>query len=430
MDVSVKKLPKSRAEITVTLPWSEWEAEIGHAAEHLAEEVKIEGFRKGKIPRAMLEKKIGRNTLLVEGAEHAIDHTYPHALLKAEVVAIGKPEARLGTIEEGEPLEYTVETAIMPDITLGEWDMRVKQVNKEYHAKQPTVSDAEVGEELVKIAESRAKFVTVLRGAKDGDMVEVDFTVSKDHVPIEGGTSKKHPVVLGKGAFIPGFEEHLIGMEAGEEKTFELSFPKEYHAKHLAGQPAEFRVKALLVQERDIPAIDDVFAKSLGSFESVEALRTNVHDGMLEEKKMKGREAHRIAILEAAVAGVEAEFPEELVENELDRMVREFENQVGMMGMSFDDFLMQTKKSVDDLRKEWCSQAVKRILSGVALETIAGEEEITVEQTEIEEDMNKALAYFKSQKQAEEKIDLQALYSASQTRLRNEKVFERLEALQ
>ena len=430
MDVQVKKLPKSKAEITVTLPWSEWEVEIEHAAEHLAEEVKIEGFRKGKIPRAMLEKKIGRNTLLIEGAEHAIDHTYPHALLKAEVVAIGKPEASLGKVAEGEALEYTVTTAIMPDITLGEWDVRVKKVNKEFKDKEATVSAEEVGEELVKIAESRAKYVTVSRGARDGDMVEVDFTVIKDNVPIEGGTSKKHPVVIGKGAFIPGFEEHLIGIEAGEERTFELSFPKEYHAKHLAGQPAEFRVKALLVQERDIPAIDDAFAKSLGNFETLEALRTNVHDGMLEEKKMKGKEAHRIAILEAAVAGVEAEFPEELVENELDRMVREFENQVGMMGMSFEEFQMQTKKTALDLRKEWRTQAVKRIISGVALETIAGDEEITVEQTEIEEDMNKALAYFKSVKQAEDKIDLQALYSASQTRLRNEKVFERLEALQ
>ncbi len=429
MEVTVKKLPKSKAEITVTLPWSEWETEIGHAAEHLAEEVKIEGFRKGKIPRAMLEKKIGRNTLLIEGAEHAIDHTYPRALLKAEVVAIGKPEASLGKVAEGEPLEYTVTTAIMPDIALGEWDMRVKQVNRDFKDKEETVSAAEVEEELVKIAESRAKYVTVMHGAKDGDMVEVDFTVLRDNVPIEGGTSRKHPVVLGKGAFIPGFEEHLVGIEAGEERTFELSFPKEYHAKHLAGQTAEFRVKALVVQEREIPAIDDAFVKSLGSFETLAALRTNVHDGMLEEKKMKGREAHRIAILEAAVAGIEAEFPEELVENELDRMVREFENQVGMMGMTFDDFLMQTKKSVDDLRKEWRKQAVKRIISGVALETIAGEEEIVVEQTEVEEDMNKALAYFKSVKQAEDKIDLQALYSASQTRLRNEKVFERLESL-
>jgi trigger factor len=429
MDVSVKKLPQSKAEITVTLPWSEWEKEIGHAAEHLAEEVKIEGFRKGKIPRAMLEKKIGRNTLLIEGAEHAIDHTYPHALLKAEVVAIGKPEASLGKVAEGEPLEYTVTTAIMPDITLGEWDMRVKQVNKNFKDKEETVSDAEVEEELVKIAESRAKYVTVMRGAKDGDMVEVDFTVIKDNVPIEGGTSRKHPVVLGKGAFIPGFEEHLIGIEAGQERTFALSFPKEYHAKHLAGQPAEFRVKALLVQEREIPAIDDAFAGSLGNFETLEALRMNIHDGMLEEKKMKAKETHRIVLLEAAIDGIEAEFPEVLVENELDRMVREFENQVGAMGMSFDDFLAQTKKTTLDLRREWAPQAKKRILSGLALETIAGEEEITVEQTEIEEDMNKALAYFKSVKQAEDKIDLQALYSASQTRLRNEKVFERLEAL-
>lgn len=430
MDVSVKKLPKSKAEITVTLPWSEWEKEIDHAAEHLAKEVKIEGFRKGKIPRDVLEKKIGRNTLLVEGAEHAIDHTYPHALVQAEVVALGKPEAQLGNVAEGEPLEYTVTTAIMPDIKIHGWEDRVKRVNAKHKEQQPSVSDTEVEEELAKLAESRTKFVTVSRGAEDTDLVQVDFTVSQNHVPIEGGTSKKHPIVLGKGAFIPGFEEQLFGMRADEEKTFELTFPKEYHAKHLAGKPAEFRVKVVLVQAREIPALDDAFAQSLGNFETMEKLRANIKEGMLEEKRMKLKETHRIALLEAAIDGVEAEFPEVLIENELDRMIREFENQVGAMNMSFDDFLSRTKKTVADLRNEWRPQAAKRILSGLALETIAGEEEIVVEPTEIEADMNKAIAYFKSVQQAEENIDLQALYAASQSRLRNEKVFEWMESLQ
>jgi trigger factor len=429
MDVHVKQLPKSMAEITVALSWEEWKKEIDHAAEHLASEMKVEGFRKGKIPRGMLEQRIGKNTLLVEGAEHAIDHTYPEALGKAKIVAIGKPEAHLGTVTEGESLSYSVVTAVLPKVTLTSWREAVKKKNAAEKGKKIVVDEKDIDEELRKVAESRAKYITVAREARDGDLIEVDFFVSQNGVPIEGGTSRKHPVVLGKGAFIPGFEEEVLGMKADEEKTFELTFPAAYHAKHLAGKPAEFRVKALLVQERDVPAIDDAFAKSLGAFENMEALRKSLSEGMLEEKRAKAKEDHRTVLLETVLEGAEAELPDVLVEGELDRMIREFESQASMSGVALDDFLAQAEKTIEGLRKEWAPQAGKRVLANLTIEELGEEEEIKVEQAEIEEEMNRALAYFKSIKQAEKDIDLPALYSASQTRIRNEKVFERLESL-
>ena len=429
MDVSVKKMPKSRAEISVSIPWDEWKAEIDHAAEHLAKDVKVEGFRPGKAPRAMLEKRLGKATILVEGAEHAIDHLYPAALAQAGVDAIGRPEVRLENVKENEALSFVVDTAVMPEITLKPWEKKVREVNKKQGEEKIEVAEADIDAEVARIAESRAKFVTVPREARDGDMTEVDFEVTMGGVPIEGGTGKKHPIVLGKGAFIPGFEEAIVGLSAGEEKSVDLTFPDQYHVKSLAGKPATFWVKVLLVQERQIPAVDDAFAASVGSFGNLAALRESIAEGMRTEREHEAKEKRRVAILEAITEGAEAELPEVLVESELRRMISEFGHQASMMGMELGDYLARLGKTEEELAKDWRPQAEKRILSGLALEAVAKEREVEAEQAEVEEEMNKALAYFKSIKQAEKDVDLPALYDAAKSRLRNEKLFELLEKM-
>lgn len=429
MDVSVKKMPKSRTEISVSIPWDEWKAEIDHAAEHLAKDVKVEGFRPGKAPRAMLEKRLGKATILVEGAEHAIDHLYPAALAQAGVDAIGRPEVRLENVKENEALSFVVDTAVMPEITMKPWEKKVREVNKKQGEEKIEVAEADIDAEVARIAESRAKFVTVPREARDGDMTEVDFEVTMGGVPIEGGTGKKHPIVLGKGAFIPGFEEAIVGLSAGEEKSVDLTFPDQYHVKSLAGKPATFWVKVLLVQERQIPAVDDAFAASVGSFGNLAALRESIAEGMRTEREHEAKEKRRVAILEAITEGAEAELPEILVESELRRMISEFGRQASMMGMELGDYLARLGKTEEELAKDWRPQAEKRILSGLALEAVAKEREVEAEQAEVEEEMNKALAYFKSIKQAEKDVDLPALYDAAKSRLRNEKLFELLEKL-
>ncbi len=429
MDVSVKKLPKSRAEISVSLPWDMWKPEIEHAVAELGKDMKIEGFRPGKAPRAVLEQKLGKATILVEGAEHAIDHFYPEALKKSEIDAIGKPEVRLENVKEGEPLAFTVETACMPTVTIKPWEKKVRAINEERKKEAVKVSEKEVEEEIEKFAESRATFVTVLRPAKKGDMVEVDFEVTMGSVPIEGGTSKKHPIVLGKGAFLPGFEDAIIGLSAGEEKSVDLTFPKKYHVARLAGKEANFWVKVLLVQERNVPAIDDNFAMSAGNFKTIAELKKSVAEGMTLEKENEAKEKHRVAILEAIVEEAEAELPAVLVESELKRMVAEFSHQAGSMGMELGDYLGKLGKTEEDLVRDWRPQAEKRILSGLVLESLAKEQGIKIDQEEVEAEMNKALAYLKSVKQAEKDIDLPGLYDLAQSRLRNEKLFEFLETL-
>lgn len=429
LSVTTKKLPGSRVELSITLPWDEVEREIGHAVKHLAEHHKFEGFRPGKAPREVIEQRLGKEAVLEEAAEHAVSHAYPKALEQEKLEAIGRPQVTLPEIKAGEPVAFTVVTAVMPTLTLKPWKNAVQKVVREFAERDPGMSDADIEAELKKLAESRAKLVTVNRPAADGDSVLVDFTVSMGGVPIENGTSKQHPLVLGKGAFIPGFEEALIGMQSGEEKTFDLTFPAEYHAKNLAGKPATFAVKLGVVQERQIPALDDAFAQTLGRFENLEALKRTVREGMETEKTEKEKEERRSKILDALVDLSEADLPRLLVEDEIAKMLREMEAQLNSVGLDMEGYFQKLGKDREALAKEWEPQAVRRVLSALALEHIAKEREIEPSQEEIEAEMNKTLQYYKNIKDIEKQIDLGRLYEFSKGKLRNEAVFALLEKL-
>lgn len=429
MQVSAKKIPESKVEITVVLPWEEWQKEEAHAIEHMGKNVKLPGFRHGKVPKGVLEGRFGKEAILVETAEHAVEHAYPKALVEAKVEAIGRPEIRFDEVKENEPLTFVITTAVLPEVTIKPWRKEIEKINKTFVGKEPEIKEEEVEKEVKRLAEMRAKYVTVNRAARLGDSVEIDFTVKMNNVPIEGGVGKKHPLVLGSGAFIPGFEEALVGMQAGEEKTITLSFPAEYHAKHLAGKPAEFTVKVGLVQERELPEVTDEFVKGLGRFESVADLKKSIHDGMTEEKKREYGEAHRSAIIDCLIGLTDLEYPEVLVTEEKDRMLRQFKAQVEGMGFSWESYLTQVKKTEETLREEWGVQAKKRIAAELILIKLAGDESLAVDSSEVEAEMNKTLQYYKGVKNIEKDLDLEKLYTAVQGRLLNEKVLSWLEKL-
>jgi trigger factor len=248
-------------------------------------------------------------------------------------------------------------------------------------------------------------------------------------VPIENGTSKKHPLVIGKGVFIPGFEEQIIGMKEGEEKEFELNFLENYHKKDLAGRPATFKVKMALVQERQTPEVNDDFAKSLGKFENLEALKKNVSEGIEHENEHKLKDEKRTKQIEEVIKNIETDLPDILITEEVGRMTSEFEYQLSPMGMNLDQYLAQIKKDKKELQKDWEPQAKKRVLSALALSEIAKMNDIKAEAKEVEEEMNKTLQYYKNVKDMEKNIDMERLYKYSKGVLENEKVFEYLEKL-
>lgn len=429
MEVKVEKLPESRLSITVTLPWEAWGKHEAHAAEHMAESVNMPGFRKGKVPHAMLEARFGREAILVEAAEHAVNEMYPKALLEAKAEAIGRPELHFDKVAADTPLVFTIKTDVLPAIVLGNWEKPVKALNKTEKDKSVTVESAEVEAELKRLAEMRATFVAVERPARTGDSVKIDFTVKQDGVVIEGGQATDHAIVLGSKTFIPGFEEQVEGMAIGEEKEFDLPFPTEYHAKHLAGKPARFVVKLKSVEERMLPTIDDAFVKGLGRFETLAALKESLETGMLAEKQQARRDEWRGAILDTVVAAATLEYPAVLVAEELERMIRQLEGQVSMMGLTWEQYLSQVKKTEEELQTEWAPQAKKRIAAELVLQKIAADQDITVESADIEAEMNKIFQHYKSHKDIEKNLDMGRLYTSVQGRLVNERTLEYLEKL-
>ncbi|EKE25268.1 MAG: hypothetical protein ACD_5C00228G0011 [uncultured bacterium] len=425
----IKKLPKSQAEITVTVSWDQWEKFIDEAAVDYSKEIKIEGFRAGKAPKDMVEKKVGKAALLDAAAQKAVQSTYPKVVTEEKIEAIGKPQAEILKLAEGNELVYKIKTDLIPEAKMNPYKSAVQKVNKEYEKKSSEVTEDEITKEIEEIAKSRVQHIKVDREAQVGDNVILDFEVKQSGVPIENGSSKNHPMILGRGVFIPGFEEQVVGMKAGDIKDFELTFPKEYHAKNLAGKAAQFTVTVNVVEERKSPEVTDEFAKSLGKFKDLADMRKSVKEGMEEERKNELKEKRRAEIIDALIEAIEVEIPHVLVHEELHKMIGEFEMQLQGMGITFEQYLTQIGKSIDELENEWEPQAIKRIKAALALEEVVKEKEIEIASEDVEAEINKTMAQYKNVKDAEKNIDLGRLYNYIKGMMQNEKVLEMLEKI-
>jgi trigger factor len=427
--MEIKKLPKSQVEIKSSISWEDWKKYIDQAMEKLGKDINIPGFRPGKAPRKMVEERIGTKNILEEAGGMAIQKYYIKIIESEKLDVIGRPQAEFLKLAEGNDLEYKITTDVMPEVKMKDWQDGIKKINKQFAKDELKVTEEEIKKELDQLANSRVMLVTVNREARSGDSVILDFQVLRDGVPIENGTSKNHPLILGKGVFIPGFEENIIGMKENEEKEFELKFPDDYHDKTLAGKPTTFKVKVNLVQERQTPEINDAFAKSLGKFENMEALRKSIIEGVEEEKKQQAKEKRRADFIEELIKNSQIDLPEVLIHEELHKMIHEFSAQVEGMGMKLDDYLGKMKKSIDDLEKDWEPQAQKRVKAAILLEEIAKIREIEISSEKIEEEMNKTLQYYKNVKNMEKNIDTGRLYNYTKGVLVNEEVFKYLEKM-
>ncbi|MEA3322823.1 MAG: trigger factor [Patescibacteria group bacterium] len=418
-------------EINVTIPWSDAGKEFDAMMDASVKNVSVKGFRKGAVPREIAEAQVDRVKLLSEVADKMIRGYYAEILDKESLKTIGAPRVSVTKLAEGNDIEIKLSVAVLPEIVLPKkWKDEIKKINGEDKVAEIDITDDEVDQELKHVANSRAQHNEVDRAAQDGDSVKVDFIVKQDGVVIENGTSKDHALVLGKGVFIPGFEEKVIGMKKGEQKTFELEFPKDYHAKHLAGKKAEFDVTLNVVEERITPKIDDAFAASLGEqFKNLDDLKKSVKEGMTKERAKKVEEEVRTKYLDTLVQMIEIDLPQAILDDEMQRMVGEFEQQLGQSGMNFEQYLEKIGKKREDLEKEWAPQAKKRVVSALVLEQIADEEEINIDSKDIEQEMNKTLAMYKGVEDMEKNIDMEQLYEYTKGVMRNNAVFDILEKL-
>jgi trigger factor len=424
--MEIKKLPKSQIEFSITVSAAEFEKFINTAAEDLSKDLKIDGFRPGKAPRNVVEQKVGAEKVLAHGAERAIKKTYVDAVTKNKLDTIGEPKITITKIAVGNDLEYKATAAVIPEIKLSNYRRDVRSIKK---PKLEKVTKQQIEKELETLQKSRAKLVTVARAAKKDDRVEIDFEVFAGGKVIEGGSAKNHPLTIGENYFIPGFEDQLVGMKEKEEKEFKLDFPKDYHQKKLAGKPARFKVKMNLVQKKELPEIDDTFAKGLGKFENLAAFKKNLSEGIELEQKHKSDEKWRAQAIEKIAVESQIELPDVLVDQELEKMMAEFEQNIAAMGLQLETYLENIKKSKSEITKGWKESAEKRVRAALVLKEIAKAEEIKVPSDEVEEEMNKVLAYYKSVGNIDKNVDMERLYAYAKGILSNEKVFELLESL-
>ncbi len=427
MKVETEDLEKSQKELTISISPEEFAKFLDQAAAEISKDLKVEGFRPGKVPRNLVEKQVGPEKVFEEAVKIAVPDTLIKALEQEKIEAIGQPEVTPQKIAVGNEFVYKAKVAVLPKLEIPDY-------SKIKIARKPVkIDDKEVNQVLEDLRKSRATSVKVKRAAKDGDRVEVDFEVEIDGKVIEGGKSKNHPVIIGEKKFVPGFEEKLIGMKADEKKEFELDFPKDYYQKDLAGKPAKFKVEVKTVQEIKLPELNDELAKSLGQFRDLAALKKQVRHNLEHEKAHKEENRVEMAIAEAIADKTEIEVPDILIKSEQDKMVKEMEQNMAQQGVKFADYLKSINKKREDLVADQKDAAVKRVKVSLILREVGKKEKIEISDEELAEELEKVKKSFGQMYQGQagmsEQFDTPQYKDHLRALMTNRKIFKRLKEL-
>ena len=378
--MNVKNIEKesSKAKITVEIERDLMDSGANQAYLKARKDIQLPGFRKGKAPRKLIESIYGAHVFYEDGLEEIFPQVYQFAVVEQELKAVGRPSLTGMDIAEGGSVPIVLETELYPEVTLGQYrGLEVEKV-------EPSVTDEEVEAELDRMAKNVASRETVERPAADGDTVNLDFEGFDNGVAFEGGKGEKFDLVLGSGSFIPGFEEQVVGMSAGEEKDIDVTFPADYHAKELAGKPVTFHIKVNGITVERIPEKDDEFAKDVSEFDTLEALRADIRAKQLESRKQSIERAFESAAVEKAAENATADIPEALVEEELDRQMNNFAYQLQSSGMTMEQYAKMMGGDLSTMRKALRPSAEKQAKVDVTLGEIVKVENLEVTDEEVE----------------------------------------------
>ena len=421
MNSTLKKLQQNNYELTVELGREELDKYVHSAEDKIVREVQIDGFRKGKAPRDVVRKKVGSQHILENALDIAVHDSLERAIEKdrLEVLKMSQFE-----VKENSPtkLLYRVVLTTFPKITLADLS-EIKVQRKDIKVEQYEISEA-----MDFIRNSRANFLSKEGPAEKGDRVEVDFEVTSEGLPVEGGISKNHPLVIGDNKFIPGFEEQIIGMESGTEKNFSLTAPKDYFHKAIAGRNIDFKVKVIAVQKIEKPTLDDDFARSLGRFADLVDFQENVKKGILEEKQVKEKDKLRLEVLSRIADKSSIELPQDMVEEQLNTMIAGFDSELHQKGMELSIYLAHLNKTQEDLKKDWRGEAEKQVKFHIILSKIAQDNQLQPSPEEIEQEAGKLIQIMASQGQLDESnINIEDIRNSVSRELTKEKTMAFLE---
>lgn len=419
MNYKITDKSESSKEIEITVPLEDMQNYLEQAAVNLKLEIK--GFRPGKAPLKIVQDAVGEEKLWHKAVHLAINETYFKAINETNMEAISSPQIEIDEIKINQPLTYKASVAIIPELSLPDY----KKIAKETFSdkKDVEIETKEIDEAINMIQKSRAKAVRVLRESKNGDEVIVDFQGKIDNTLQEGLKGDKVSIVLGEKRFIKEFEEEIVGLKEGDKKDFTIKIPftKGDHKN------VEFNVEIVSVNERELPQIDDDFAKSLGDFSGIEDLKEKIKDNLKVEKEFKKNQSLRVKAIEMIGKESKTEIPELLIEREIDNMIQDLKLQLSQAGLSLKDYLGQEKKEEKDLREEWKPEAQKRIKTSLILREIAKKEKIMIDEKELKKEVDNYLSQI-SDENTKKKIEIDQLEIYLRERITNEKVFQLLES--
>ncbi|MBU1202565.1 trigger factor [Patescibacteria group bacterium] len=418
MQITKKDLEKNQVELTIEVSVEEIKPHLEKAAQKISAQHKLPGFRPGKAPLEMVKNKFGEMMLLQEALDFVISDSYFKAITREKLEAVGQPQINVEKMAPNNPIVYKAIVSLLPKVTLGEWQ---KEEVKRQEAK---ATQEDIDKTLEQLATMNVKETVADRISKKGDKVEVDFEVLIDKVVIEGGKNHKYPVVLGENKMIPGFEDHLVGLKAKDKKEFELKFPDKYFEKNLAGKLATFKVEVVAVYEREMPKLDDTFAKTIG-FESLTKLKEQLEQNITQDKELKERQRLEGELISALVKSATiGDVPENLIENEIHKMSHELEHNIRSQGMDMAGYLKSINKTQEDLKKDFKPQALERIKAALVLRQLSIEEKLKVEEKEIDQEIAKQKETYKGNQEATKNIEATNYRQYLANMMTNQKVID------
>ncbi|WP_088188347.1 trigger factor [Desulfosporosinus sp. FKA] len=390
MSVSVENVEKNVVALQVTVEAEKFSNAVNQAAKNLAKKVNVPGFRKGKAPRRLVELHVGQAALYDEALDHVIGPAYAQAVQETGINPVDRPDVELVQIEEGKELIFKAKVVVRPEVVLGEY----KGLNVEQDVA--SVTEEEVMEELKGRQQQHARLMTIEDGKiEEGDIVTIDFEGFKGDEPFAGGKAEDYELVIGSGTFIPGFEEGLIGAEAGKNIDVNVTFPDEYHSAELAGQEAVFKCLVKKVQRKELSPLDDEFAKDVSEFDTLDELKNDLRNKLMKIAESKVKDDHLKAIISKIVDNASVEIPEVMFTQRINEMFEELNTSLIQQGLNMDQYYQFTNSSEEIMHERLRPQAVESVKTDLVLEAVAKAEGITVTEDEVNEGLKKLGERFK-----------------------------------
>lgn len=389
MSVKVENLEHNMAKLTIEVSAEELEKALNKAYNKQKNQISVPGFRKGKVPRAMVEKMYGAEIFYEDAANELMQQTYPSAIDESGIDIVSRPTVDVVQIEKGKPFIYTAEVATRPEVTLGKYmGVTVTKIDT-------TVTDEEVEAELENQRNTNARTVTVTdRPVKEGDTAVIDFEGFVDGVAFAGGKGENHPLEIGSHTFIDTFEDQLVGKNVGDELDVNVTFPEQYQAAELAGKPAVFKVKINEIKAKELPELDDEFAQDVAGVDTLAEYKEEVKKNLTEKKEAEARRTKEDEAIQKIIDKSKMDIPEAMIQTQCETMVNEFAQRIAQSGLSMDQYLQFSGMTVDQLMEQVRPEAESRIKSSLVLEQIAKDENIEVTDADIDAEIEKMAAAY------------------------------------